>query len=79
MSGRCVLEASALQTIRIRAPCANFRSMAPPGRVLSHGPCSQPRPVFPATGRGPMLHLVAAEGRAKIVVFLRLEGSDEER
>ena len=36
------------------------------GRVPSHGPCSQPRAVFPATGRGPMLHLAAAEGRAKI-------------
>ena len=30
-----------------------------------------PRAVFPATGRGPMLHLVAAEGRAKRFPSLR--------
>ena len=29
-----------------------------------------PRAVFPATGRGPMLHLAAAESRAKLLVLL---------
>ena len=65
-SAKKTLSSSALQTFRIRASCANYRSMGP-------------RPVFPATGRGPMLHLVAAEGRAKIAVFLRLDRPDEER
>ena len=48
----------ALQTFEVCACCANCRSMGP-------------WPVFPATGRGPMLHLVAAEGRAKSFVPLR--------
>ena len=30
-----------------------------------------PRPVFPATSRGPMLLLVAAKGRAKLFAPLR--------
>ena len=51
-----------LQTVRIRAGCANFCSMGP-------------RPVFPATGRGPMLHLVATKGRAKSFVSLRCSPS----
>ena len=29
-----------------------------------------PRAVFPATGRGPMLHLAATEGRAKLFIVL---------
>ena len=29
---------SALQTFKIRASCANYRSMGPPARVPSHGP-----------------------------------------
>ena len=56
----------ALQTVRIRAGCANFRSMIPravfpaTGRVPNHGPCSQPWAVFPTMGRvsshGPGAH-----------------------